>query len=76
LGNPDWRSFKWITLGLGTIEVAAVIFFTIVSKIPQPPNMFTDWLGLIQRIAIIPFMIWLLFFAIELLCRNKVELNI
>jgi hypothetical protein len=76
LGNPDWRSFNWITLVLGTIEVAAVLFFTIVSKIPQNPNMFTDWLGLIQRIALIPFMIWLLFFAIELLRRNKVESKI
>jgi hypothetical protein len=73
LDDPDWHSFLWITLVLGIIEVTAVMFFTIVSKIPQNPNMFTDWLGLIQRVALIPFMIWLLFFAIELLRRIKMS---
>ena len=75
LKNPDWRSFKWITLVLGIIEVVAVLFFTIVSKIPQSPNMFTDWLGLIQRAALIPFMIWLFSFAIELMRRNEAALK-
>ena len=74
--DNNWRSFKWVTLLFGIIEIIAVLFFTIVSKIPEEPNIFSDWLGLIQRLALIPFMVWVLFFGIELLKRNNTKATI
>jgi hypothetical protein len=55
--------------------VAPVIFvgvFTYVSKIPVEQNTFINSLGLFQRIALIPFMVWVCLFAIERLHRDKV----
>ncbi len=71
--DPDWRSFQGWTLVLGIIEAVGVLFFTIVSKIPETPNVFTSWLGLIQRTALVPFMIWLFIFAFKMLpsTRNR-----
>jgi hypothetical protein len=74
--DNNWRSFKWVTLIFGIIEIIAVLFFTIVSKLPEASNIFSDWLGLIQRLALIPFMIWVLLFGIELLRRNNSEATI
>jgi hypothetical protein len=66
-----WKSFRLWTILLGIIEVIGVILFTYVSKIPTGTNPFLDWLGLFQRIALIPFMIWLFLFSIQLLKKQK-----
>ena len=64
--DPKWKSMQWWTLALGTISAAGVILLTIATKVPDQQNMFTDWLGLIQRTAIVPFMVWLFIFALGL----------
>ncbi|MCB8982321.1 MAG: DUF998 domain-containing protein [Ardenticatenaceae bacterium] len=69
--DPDWHSFQAWTAVLGTIEAVAVIFFTISSKSPGAQSVFEEWFGLIQRTALIPFMFWLLLFALKLLERSK-----
>ncbi len=69
--DPDWGDFRVWTLGLGLFEAAAVLVFTVVSKIPEGKSVFADWLGLIQRTALVPFMIWVLLFAWKLLARSK-----
>jgi hypothetical protein len=69
--DPNWRSMRGWTLALGTISVIALILLTIASKFPQMQNIFADWLGLIQRALIVPFMIWVFLFALELYKRNK-----
>jgi hypothetical protein len=69
--DPNWKSFQWWTLALGTLDAAAVVFFTITSKAPQAENVFHGWLGLIQRAALVPFMLWLFLFALELLRRSE-----
>ena len=52
------------TIGLGIFEALAVLFFTIVSKNTILFDSFSGWIGLIQRAALIPFMLWLFIFAI------------
>jgi hypothetical protein len=41
----------------------AVIALTFTTKLPALQAAFTDWFGLIQRAAIVPFMIWLFLLA-------------
>jgi hypothetical protein len=49
---------------LGILIAAAVILLTVSSKLPPVQNSFTDWLGLIQRTIIVPFMLWVFIFAL------------
>lgn len=69
--DPRWQSLQWWTFGLGTISAVAVVLLTISTKLPGIKNVFIDWLGLIQRAAIVPFMIWLFIFALGLCKRIK-----
>ena len=69
--DPNWQFLQWWTLALGTISAAAVILLTVATKLPDTQNIFTAWLGLIQRTAIVPFMIWLFVFALGLHSRSK-----
>jgi hypothetical protein len=64
--DPEWKSMQWWTLALGAISAAGVILLTIATKLPDQHSVFTEWLGLIQRTAIVPFMIWLFIFALGL----------
>ena len=69
--DRNWQLLHWWTLVLGTIEAVAVFFFTIVSKSPVLAPAFENWLGLIQRVALVPFMLWLFVFALALLRRSE-----
>ncbi len=69
--DPNWRSLRGWTLVLGTVSAAAVVLLSVVSKIPQFESAFADWLGLIQRALIIPFMTWVLLFGRRLYQRSK-----
>jgi Protein of unknown function (DUF998) len=64
--DPKWQFLQWWTLALGAIIVAAVVLLTVATKLPDSQNVFNEWLGLIQRTAIVPFMIWLFTFALGL----------
>jgi hypothetical protein len=67
--DPKWQFLQWWTLALGTISAAAVVLLTVATKRPDIQNIFDAWLGLIQRTAIVPFMLWLFIFALRLLKR-------
>ena len=69
--DNNWQSFRWWTLILGVIEATGVIIFTYVSKIPVEQNAYINLLGLFQRIALIPFMVWVFIFGIEMLRKQK-----
>jgi hypothetical protein len=71
LSDIKWQSFRWWTLVLAIIEALGVIVFTYVSKIPVEQNAYINSLGLFQRIALIPFMVWLCIFAIEVLRKQE-----
>jgi hypothetical protein len=71
LADPTWQSLRPWTLVLGTVEAAGVFVFTIVSKLPQLAIPLAGWLGLLQRIALVPFMLWLFVFGLQLLRRSQ-----
>ena len=71
MSDGKWRSFRWWTLVLGIIEALGVIAFTYVSKIPIGQNTYANFLGLFQRIALIPFMIWVFIFGMEMLRKQE-----
>jgi hypothetical protein len=61
----DWT---WV---LGIIEAVAVLFFTAVSKSPSLSSNLALWMGLIQRVALVPFMLWLFGFGIEVALKSQ-----
>jgi len=69
--DPKWQSLQGWTLLLGTISAAGVLLLTISTKFPDLQYFFKDWVGLIQRTAIVPFMLWLFIFAVGFLRRRK-----
>ena len=71
VSDANWQSFRWWTLTLGIIEALGVVVFTYVSKIPVEQNAYINYFGLFQRIALIPFMVWVFLFGIEMLRRQK-----
>ena len=69
--DAKWQSLQWWTLVLGIIIAAAVILLTVSTKLPDIQNVFIDWLGLIQRTIIVPYMLWLFIFSLGLNRRIK-----
>jgi hypothetical membrane protein len=64
--DPKWRSFHGWTLAFAIFLTAAVTFFTITTKPPSLQPMFGAWFGIIQRTALIPFMVWMFLFALRM----------
>ena len=67
--DPNWKHLQGRTLIAGIITTVALIIFTASAKQPIQPNVFTPWNGLIQRMVIVPYLIWIFTFAFAL--RNK-----
>jgi hypothetical protein len=65
--DPKWRSLGWWALAAGTIIAAAVIVQRVgPTRPPAMPNAFSEWVGLIQRTALITYLIWIFTFALAL----------
>ena len=64
--DPKWQPLQWWTLAAGIITTAAVILLSASTKSPVIPNAFPPWNGLIQRMVIIPYLIWIFIFAATL----------
>lgn len=64
--HPDWRGLRWCSMAAGTTIAIAVVILTYATKVAPARNVFSGWLGLIQRAAIVPFMSWLFIFALTL----------
>jgi hypothetical protein len=69
--TPAWRSLRGWTLFLGSVSATSLVLLTFGSKFPQFQTVFAGWLGLIQRALIVPFMLWLFLFALELNKKNN-----
>ncbi len=69
--DHKWHNLYGWTLAIGIFDALAVLVFTIASKAPSLVSIFSPWIGLIQRTALIPFMIWLFIFAITVLKRIR-----
>jgi hypothetical membrane protein len=71
--DPKWQFLQWWTLALGIITAVALVVFSVISKSPDLQNAFIDWLGLLQRTLIVPYMLWLFIFALGI--HNKLDQN-
>ena len=69
--DPKWRSLQWWTFAAGTIIAAAVVLLSVATKLPVALNAFNEWVGLIQRTAIVTYLSWLFTFALGLYRRSK-----
>ena len=69
--DPKWHFLYWWTLVLGIISAVGAVLLTISTKFPVLQNAFINWIGIIQRTAIVPFMLWVLVFAVGLLWQMK-----
>jgi uncharacterized protein DUF998 len=64
--DQNWKQLQGWTLAAGIITTGAVILLSAATKTQVIPNAFTPWNGLIQRIVIIPYLIWIFIFAFTL----------
>ena len=69
--DPKWHFLQWWTLSAGIIITIGVVLLSIATKVPALQKSFIDWLGLIQRTAIVPYMIWLFTFALGVYRRSN-----
>ncbi len=61
--EKDFKSLKNMTLFFAVILTLFLIVFTYSTKVPASKNIFPDMNGFFQRIALVPFMIWVSYFA-------------
>jgi hypothetical protein len=69
--DPPWHFLARWTLVLGVFDALAVLIFTVVSKSPGLLTAASGWIGLIQRVALVPFMVWLFGFGLGVLRREN-----
>lgn len=65
-----WRSLGQWTLGLGIISAIASSVMLVSMNFPAAQQALLEWVGLIQRFSIVPYMAWLFAFALELLRQS------
>jgi hypothetical membrane protein len=71
--DPKWHFLQGWTLALGIVTAVALVVFSVISKAPDLQNAFIDWLGLLQRALIVPYMLWLFIFALGM--NGKLKKN-
>lgn len=64
--DPNWQPLQAWTLIAGIITAIAVVLLSAATKTAVIPNVFTPWNGLIQRMVIVPYLIWIFTFAVRL----------
>jgi len=69
--EAKWEFLQWWTIVLGTIIAIASFLMIVSMNLPSAQKALNDWLGLIQRFSIVPYMIWLFIFALGLLRQSK-----
>jgi hypothetical protein len=69
--DPQWHFLQWWTLALGIVTAVALVVFSVISKSPDLQNAFINWLGLLQRALIVPYMLWLFIFALGMNSKLK-----
>jgi hypothetical membrane protein len=68
--EPKWRSIGWCTLAAGTTIAIAVAVLAIATTVVSAQNALAPSLGLIQRVAVVPYMVWLFIFALTFRRKN------
>jgi hypothetical membrane protein len=67
--DPKWKGLYGWTLALGILVALGVLLMIVGIKIPTTAVYFTNWIGLIQRIALVAWMTWLFGFGVGILKR-------
>jgi hypothetical protein len=68
--EKKWIHFKKWTLIAGIMISISLVIFTFVTKIEYLNKFFINYLGLMQRGVVVPFMIWLFTFALKKKMRH------
>lgn len=74
--DEGWRALRVWTLGAGVVITAAVVLLRIGT--PRPPaagNGLTSYIGVIQRVALVTFLGWVVTFARALGRRARAEVK-
>jgi Protein of unknown function (DUF998) len=62
----EFKALKRITFIFAVVLTLTLLVFTYVTKVPTSQNNFQNLNGLLQRLALIPFMVWLCYFAFSI----------
>jgi len=71
--QAKWRFLQRRTIELGTIIALATSLIIASMNLSGVQNVLHEWLGLIQRFSIVPYMIWLFIFALGLLRQSRMR---
>jgi hypothetical membrane protein len=70
--DSSWQSLRWWTLAAGIVMTTAVVLLKVVTLPPPAPTEALDgWVGVIQRVAIVSLMSWVVSIGLALLKRNR-----
>ena len=70
--DPSWRSMYPWTLAAGFVMTAAVILLKIATlPPPAPPSALYAWAGLVQRVALVAFMGWVVSVGLAMLRGSR-----
>lgn len=67
-----WQAFRRWSLALG-IAMALGLIVMKLATMPPPTNPLQPWRGLIQRVTVLPFVVWLFAFGVVLLKRAPLK---
>jgi uncharacterized protein YqhQ len=58
--EPAWQAWRWWTVAIIILLFVAIAVLRVGPTMPPAaPNALNEWSGLIQRMILIPFMLWL-----------------
>lgn len=69
--DPKWRALNWWTLIATVMIASAVIILRIASSPAFAASDLVSWIGLIQRVALVPYLVWVFTFALALYKQTK-----
>ncbi len=64
--NPNRQFLQWFTIAAGITVVIGVALLAIGTMVVSERDTFAPWLGLLERIVIVAYLMWLFVFALKL----------
>ena len=69
--DPNWRVLQWWTL-IATVVIALAVVVLRIGSTPLIDSAgLVEWIGLIQRTALVTFVVWIFTFALVLYRRSR-----
>jgi hypothetical protein len=69
--DPNWRVLQWWTLIATVVIALAVVLLRIGSTPLIDSGGLVEWIGLIQRTALVTYVVWIFTFALVLYKRSR-----